>query len=125
MKELNNLGLVKPEDAMKYTASSVSNDTSNRGFLDNVFYNASQFGQQLLNTGGYLFSADPNTLLTDSNASTYLSQNSNLNDNERNQIKNMISSDDKTVYNVTIGEIKANDFDTIVSSIKNAQTNTN
>lgn len=123
MKQLNNLGLVNPEDAIKYSSSSVSNEADSRGFLDNIMYNASQMGNQIKNFGAYLFSPSPDTLLTDANASTILSQNSNITEDQRNQVKDMMKDDNVATYNITIGEIKADNFEQIIDSIQKAQAN--
>ena len=68
-------------------------------------------------------SADDYFFLTDANASTVLSNNPTLNDNQREQIQDMMKKDNTPTYNVTIGTIQANSFDEIVSSLQKYQTN--
>jgi hypothetical protein len=68
-------------------------------------------------------SDDNNTYLSDINASTYLSQNPNLTNDQVQTIQSMMKDDMSPVYNITIGEIKADSFDEIVQSIQQAQAN--
>lgn len=68
-------------------------------------------------------SNDSNTYLSDINASAYLAQNPNLSNDERNTIQGMLNSDNAPIYNITIGEIKADNFDEIVASLQQYQNN--
>lgn len=61
------------------------------------------------------------SFLTDSNANTVLNK-SNLNNDQKKQIKDVIDKDDAVTYNVTIGSINANNFDEIIDSL-NKQIN--
>ena len=63
------------------------------------------------------------TFLTGSNASTYLDQNQNLTKEQKDTIKDTINADNQTIYHITIGEIKANNFDEIMKSLKSIQSN--
>lgn len=106
------------------TTQKYMDDYSNRGVSGNIGYNGSNILSQLKHVFNMLASPSGNAFLTDTNASTYLAQNSNLNDDQRNQIQNMINGDDKVTYNsITIHEIRANSFDEILNSIQQAQAN--
>ena len=61
--------------------------------------------------------------LTDANASTAIDKNANLNSEQKQSIKDLISSDDLAKYNITIHSIQANNFDEIMKSIKEAAAN--
>jgi hypothetical protein len=61
--------------------------------------------------------------LSDSNASDILSQNANLTDDDKNTIENMMQNDSTAVYNITIGEIKADNVEDIIASLQKYQTN--
>lgn len=62
-------------------------------------------------------------ILTDANASTYIDKNPNLSDDQKQQLKDVISSDDKAVYNINIQTIQANNLDEIMKSIQEAAPN--
>jgi hypothetical protein len=106
-----------------------------RGFDDKIanIFGFSNTMDKAHNTQDYITSGswlspfvrnpDSMTYLTDANASTYLAQNTNLTDDQRNQIKNMLNKDNQIIYHVTIGEIKADNFDEIVDSIQKIQNN--
>ncbi|WP_315074067.1 hypothetical protein [uncultured Clostridium sp.] len=52
-----------------------------------------------------------------------IDKNSNLSDNEKSQLKDVIDNDGKNVYHITIGKIEANNFDEIMNSIEGAKGN--
>jgi hypothetical protein len=125
-KTRSNLGAKDALDT--YTATQkIIDEESDRGTVGNWEYNASQLWSQLGSATKSLWniSMSPydNPILTDANASTYLAQNPNLNDDQRNQIKNVINDDNQAKYNITIHEIRADNFDEIMASIQQAQAN--
>lgn len=125
-KTRSNLGAKDALDT--YTATQkIIDEESDRGTVGNWEYNASQLWSQLGSATKSLWniSMSPydNPILTDANASTYLAQNPNLNDDQRDQIKNMINNDNQARYNITIHEIRADNFDEILQSIQQAQAN--
>jgi hypothetical protein len=71
--------------------------------------------------------AEDKAFLTQANADTYLSQNPNLTDDQRNQIKGMLDEDAKngqTIYHITVGEVKTdNDPMDLINKITNLQNN--
>jgi hypothetical protein len=125
-KTRSNLGAKDALDT--YTATQkIIDEESDRGTVGNWEYNASQLWSQLGSATKSLWniSMSPydNPILTDANASTYLAQNPNLNDDQRDQIKNMINDDNQAKYNITIHEIRADNFDEIMQSIQQVQAN--
>ena len=82
-------------------------------WLGNVFTNGIQSGTSYEN----------GVMLTDANASTAIDKNSNLSSDQKQSLKDVISSDDLAKYNITIHSIQANNFDEIMKSIKEAAAN--
>lgn len=77
-----------------------------------------------LTAGDYTTQYSGTNIVTDYNASTYLAKNSNLNDEQREEIHDYMKNDNVGVYNnITIQTITANNFDEIMESLKQAQGN--
>ena len=70
-----------------------------------------------------IYDVNPISPVTDKNANTAIDKNSNLTDDQKQSLKDLISSDNVSTYNITIGEIKANSFNEIVKSIQEAAGN--
>lgn len=81
-----------------------------------------KINQDATGSSDYLSNLNGN-MLTDANASTYLAQNSNLTDDQRNQIKDLISNDKQIVYNVTIAEVKSDSAEELIASLQKIQNN--
>ncbi|OOM82127.1 hypothetical protein CLPUN_05060 [Clostridium puniceum] len=122
IKSMNNSGVLSPKEASNVISSS--NDNS-LGFSDNISKNFSELGMYLHNgvTYGIATGAWDSHYLTDANASTYLAQNPNLDDNQRNQIKDIMNNDNKTIYNVSISEVKTDSAEDLILQIQNLQNN--
>lgn len=71
----------------------------------------------------WMLDSDAKSYLTDANASAVLAQNPNLNNEQRKQLMDTIKNDNQSNYYVTIGEIKADNFQEIVDSLNKVQTN--
>lgn len=86
--------------------------------------NLSEWGMQFNNA---IASMSPITrdkkYLTDANASTYLDQNANLTDDDKNQVKDMLNSDNQNIYHITVGEVKTDNAEDLIKQIKSLQTN--
>lgn len=61
--------------------------------------------------------------ISDTQINTAIDKNSNLSDNEKTQLKDVINKDDKSIYHIQIGKIEANNFDEIMKSIQEAAGN--
>lgn len=61
--------------------------------------------------------------VNDTKINTAIDKNSNLSDDEKNQLKDVINKDDKSVYHIQIGKIEANNFEEIMKSIQEAAGN--
>lgn len=123
VKSMNNSGVIDPQEATKIMTAPTNDGV---GFFDNISKNANfgEWGRQFSNAFAWM---SPMTrdkaYISDANASTYLEQNPNLTEAQKNTIKDTISKDNQTTYNVTIHEIKANNFDEIMKSITSIQSN--
>jgi hypothetical protein len=105
--------------------SQIANYAGGNG-ADIISYNPDEYHSILGNWWNNVmdqFSSPENNKFTDINASTYLAQNPNLNDVQRQTIQDFIQSDKAPVYNITIHEIKADSFDEIMNSLKQYQIN--
>ncbi|WP_026887843.1 hypothetical protein [Clostridium beijerinckii] len=77
-----------------------------------------------LTAGDYTTQLSGSNIVTDYNASTYLAKNSNLSDEQREEIHDYMSKDKVGVYNnITIEHISADNFNEIMESLKQAQGN--
>ena len=121
VKSMNNIGAVSPEEATKVMTTPTNEGT---GLLDNISKNASELGMQFNNAFAWMSPITRDkAYITDANASSYLDQNPNLTKEQKDTIKDTINADNQTIYNVTIHEIKANNFDEIMQSLNSIQSN--
>jgi hypothetical protein len=123
--QLENMMGIKPDWGMySDTGNDTVSDAMKSSQKNDSDWLKSKLGFGFFSDGNLLGFSSDNHFATDTNASTYLAQNSNLNDDQRDQLKNMIRNDSVATYNtITIGEIKADSFDEIMQSIQQAQAN--
>lgn len=101
---------------------------------DNPFDGKNAYGETAQQASSLPFLDKLNSLLggdkaflTNANADTYLAQNNNLSDDDKQTVKNAINEEAEKghdVYNITIGEVKAeNDVMDFINKVKGLQSN--
>lgn len=104
-------------------ANFMGDKNANWNTVDELSKNKSLLNQWWDNYTNYV---DSNMVLTDANASAVLSKNPNLNDDQRQTIQEMIKNDTQNTYNnITVHEIKADNFEEIMASLRSYMDNSN
>lgn len=110
------------QDKMKIQEAKNTNDAewlnNKLGFNTHLYSKENAF-----DSFGDWFETKIGGAVNDTQINTAIDRNSNLSDNEKTQLKDVINNDDKNVYHIQINKIEANNFDEIMKSIQEAAQN--